>query len=255
VLLYEPDRTPFDLRFRLLGMDVRVHPLFWVVAAVLGWAHFTQPEPGMPGGGIAQLALWVACAFVSIVLHEMGHVLMGRAFGSDGHIVLYTFGGLAVGSTGVRARWQRIAVLAAGPGVQLLLWAFLWGLTHLPAMQQPLKDGVVLRVVLGMLLWINLYWPLLNLLPIWPLDGGQITREVCEGVSRSQGVVVSLWVSLIVSAVLAVNALLATKGQRLIPYMPVGTFMAIFFAMFAVGSYQALQVERTQKRFWDDHWH
>ena len=54
---------------------------------------------------------------------------------------------------------------------------------------------------------INLFWPLLNLLPIWPLDGGQITREVSTAVSRRQGLVVSLWISLIVSGFLALHAL------------------------------------------------
>ena len=29
--------TPYDLRFRLLGIPVRVHPMFWLVSAVLGW--------------------------------------------------------------------------------------------------------------------------------------------------------------------------------------------------------------------------
>src|SRR5579872_1495033 len=78
----EPDRTPYDLRWRMLGTDVRVHPFFWLFSAVLGWNEFSRP-----GGGVGYLALWVGCVFVSVLLHEFGHVFMGRLFGADAHIV------------------------------------------------------------------------------------------------------------------------------------------------------------------------
>ena len=68
--------------------------------------------------------------FVSILIHEFGHVWMGQAFGSRGHIVLYGFGGLAIGSNRLDSRWQRIAVSFAGPlaGFAFLgiLFAVLW---------------------------------------------------------------------------------------------------------------------------------
>jgi hypothetical protein len=49
--------------------------------------------------------------FISILVHELSHVLMGQAFGAYGHIVLYGFGGLAVGSNQLNVRWQRVAKL------------------------------------------------------------------------------------------------------------------------------------------------
>ena len=67
------------------------------------------------------LVLWIICVFVSILIHEMGHVLMGRLFGAEGHIVLYSFGGLAIGSKRLADRWQRIAVSFAGPLAQFIL--------------------------------------------------------------------------------------------------------------------------------------
>src|SRR5207302_5403914 len=63
---------------------------------------------------VSYLLIWIACTFVSILIHELGHVFMGRLFGSHGHIVLYSFGGLAIGSSALRSRWQRIAVYFAG---------------------------------------------------------------------------------------------------------------------------------------------
>ena len=37
MILNESNATPMDLRFRLFGTHVRVHPLFWLFAAVFGW--------------------------------------------------------------------------------------------------------------------------------------------------------------------------------------------------------------------------
>ncbi len=276
-MFLEPNPTPYDLRWRMLDTDVRVHPLFWLISAALGWSWFS-----MPGGNVGYLALWVFCCFVSILLHEFGHVLVGRLFGSYGHIVLYSFGGLAVGSSNVRARWQRVLVLLGGPGAQLLLWGALWAALYLlgragvvgagwvkltdprsPEAQQLLWS---LERVLGgggprplptavmMLFEINLFWPLLNLLPVWPLDGGQISRELCEGAWGSRGTSFALGTSLVVSGLLAAHCLLGYNGHRLLPKpVPEGDlYLAFLFAMLAAGSYLALQAESQKRRYWDD---
>lgn len=242
MLLADPPATPLDLRFRLFGTYVRVHPLFWLMCLLLGW-DFTKMRV-LSDNGMTELAVWTVACFLSILLHEFGHVWMGRIFGTDGHIVLHSFGGLAIGSNDLRRGWQRVLVSAAGPGIQLLLYGGLIGLMKLgysPEVRTPLWFLVLI------LLMINLYWPLLNLLPIWPLDGGQITREVCQGLSRQHGLLASLWISLVVSAVLAVNALLGQQGKGFIPYAPTSMWMAIFFALFAVGSWQGIQMERAAR--------
>src|SRR5262249_53158681 len=123
VLLYDPGGTPLDLRFRLFGTQVRVHPMFWLIMALLGWSGGGGV---LPGNGLGDTLVFVLCAFVSILLHEFGHVWMGRAFGARGHIVLHGMGGLAIGSADVPHRWQRILVSAAGPGIQLILYAAIY---------------------------------------------------------------------------------------------------------------------------------
>ncbi len=260
MLLYDPNATPLDLRFRVFGTHVRVHPLFWLVMGILGWGWTRQPV--LPGGGLGDVALWIFCCFLSVLLHELGHVWMGQAFGTHGHILLHSMGGLAIGASDVPHRWQRILISLAGPGIQLLLYAVLYGLLRAGLLPEALRENNALMLMLAMLLLINLAWPILNLLPIWPLDGGQVTREVCEAVSR-RGVVVALWISLVVSAGLAVYSLLAQSPEfrsqvvHWLGRLPLGyrgsIFMAIFFALFAVGSWQALQAETSRRRsYWDD---
>jgi Zn-dependent protease len=254
-MLAEPEPTTFDLRFRLFGTYVRVHPMFWLVTGLLGWGVTSRPL--LPGNGLGDLAVWVFCAFVSILLHEFGHVWMGRLFGSEGHIILYGMGGLAVGSNNLYDRWKRILVSFAGPGIQLVLFGLLWGTRtaglwpRLGAREESVGQLVVL-VVLAHLWVINLFWPILNLLPVWPLDGGMITREVCTGVSPSRGLLVSLWISLIVSVALAANALAAHFGYPgLIPYFD-GLYLAILFALFAYTAWQGIQYENSRRRSYDD---
>jgi hypothetical protein len=84
-MLGMPEPTPYDLRFRLLGIPVRVHPLFWLATAVLG-----------SGGSetLGPILIWIGCVFVSILVHEYGHGLMARLFRCRPSIVLYGLGGL-----------------------------------------------------------------------------------------------------------------------------------------------------------------
>jgi Zn-dependent protease len=260
VMLTDPGSTQFDLRFRLFQTPVRVHPFFWLCAAFLGWGITSNQNP-VTGSSVGDLGIWIGCVFVSILLHEFGHVFAFRAFGSDAEVVLYSFGGLAIPNREVRRRWQRIIVSAAGPGIQLVLFAALVGMIWagwLPRWGRG-QERTPLAFFLANMLVINLIWPLFNLLPIWPLDGGQISREVCEGVSRERGTLVALWISLLICAALAINELMGRFGEaplgHLTPYLRGGSmFNAIFFALLGYGSYEAIQVEQSRHRGWREDW-
>jgi len=249
VYLFEPARTQFDLNFRIFGIDVRVHPMFWLVTAILG-SSFEQL-------GIQYLVSWVVVAFFSVLIHELGHVLMGRMFGSFGHIVLYGFGGLAIGSSNLDRRWQRNLVYVAGPFAQFLLL----GIGFMGAIAYATKkEGVPepLMIVFRQFFFVNFFWPVLNLLPIWPLDGGRISRETFEWLMPQNGTATSLVVSMIVAGLLAVNSLAAASGKPIIPFLPGDMFMGLFFALFAVNNFQEWQMVRYRARHpWDserDEW-
>ena len=75
------------------------------------------------------------------------------------------------------------------------------------------------------MIWINLLWGLVNLLPIYPLDGGQATQVVLSQVDRRHGVRRAHIVSLVTAGVLAVLAASASRHDY---------FLAIFFGILAV---------------------
>ena len=182
------------IRFSLFGIPVEIQPFFWVTTALLGGALGARtPET------ILAMLLFVAAAFVSILIHELGHALTGlRHGGGRAEIQLNAFGGLAISHNCFLDRRQRLQMIAAGPGAG---FAFL--IVIIGALCLPFHDGDVLafcgRVLFGLrmdystpdlgifmgknlvvmllvthLLWINFWWGVLNLLPVMPLDGGQI---------------------------------------------------------------------------------
>jgi membrane-associated protease RseP (regulator of RpoE activity) len=243
-MFLEPNRTPYDLNWKMFGISVRVHPWFWLVALLLGW--------GWRRAGFDVLLLWVGCVFVSVLVHELGHVLMGRAFGSRGNILFYGFGGLAVGSNDLRIRWQRIAVLLAGPGAGFLLYGLVMTMERAV---QPDSLGRLAFFAIEFLIWINLYWGILNLLPVYPLDGGQISRELWQWILPENGARLALGLSIVVAGLLAVNALQIERTEQALPILDRipyvnqagGLYLALLFGMLAFYSFQALQVEGRRK--------
>jgi Zn-dependent protease len=262
VIFTQPQQSPYDWNFRIFNIPVQVSPWFWVVSAIMGWSSVHH--------GFQYLALWIGCVFVSILVHELGHVLTGRLFGAQGHIILYGFGGLAVGSNHLSDRTQRIAVVFAGPAagfiflgavllvfrmadpemVQQVLGSFYFFVLRLFGIDTG-RPGAIPELSLGSdflwnMLWINCLWGFLNLLPIWPLDGGQISRDFLGGLLAEAGVRFALILSGVVAGALALACLVLFKGQSL--YLP------FFFGILALGSFQALQQVQAQRRWAEEHW-
>src|SRR5260221_3686115 len=121
-MLGNVEPTPFDLKFSLFGIPVRVHPLFWVMAAVIGWR----------GKDVNLTFICVVCIFFSILIHELGHALTAQAFGWPPHIVLYSFGGYAsfIPAWG-HTTGRSILVLFAGPGAGFLFYAVIRGVEQM----------------------------------------------------------------------------------------------------------------------------
>jgi hypothetical protein len=242
--------TPYDLRFRFLGIPVRIHPLFWLVSVVLGWQDRNLPA----------VLLWVACVFVSILVHEYGHGLMSKAFNLSPSIVLWGLGGLCYSQGERQTPAQRLAVVLAGPGAGFLFCGLVMvvtsvvvGITPIEHLQvlgaliglQPLPANVLLKFhelfnveartnfffkAYGNLLWINVLWGLVNLLPMWPLDGGQATQVILSLIDRVRGQRWCHIVSLLVAGILAIVMITQTSDM----------FLSIFFASFAIINFQIL---------------
>ena len=224
-----PGPSPLDLVTRLGGTQVRITPWFWLSAVLLGWRAYSNDLGGVDAPGLFG---WCIVVFATILLHEMGHVWAFRRFGVQADVVLIAFGGLAVPRRSSRlTHGQQIVVSAAGPAAQLLLVLVMsllpWNwLGLLP----DNRFGAVAADMTLSLYWVSLFWAVLNLLPVFPLDGGWIARALLSMLLKSG----PFWadvIGLIVGGLVAYFAL--TKLQSLLA--------TILFAFFAYGHFRSLQ--------------
>lgn len=262
MFLSEPQTTQLDLNFRLFGVPVRVHPLFWVLAAVISYRD----------GDLPVLLLGMVVIFVSILVHEFGHVLAYRYYGRDAEVVLHMFGGLAIARGGGlwgrqasrsgrahhEAPWPRVVISFAGPLAGFILAAATLGAVYLsrdvvrwdaatlfgvpwPVWDPPyasfLFNGAIARILL-----VNVVWGVFNLLPIYPLDGGQISRALFTLGMRDtfEGVRRSLWLSIAtVVGLVALEYTLTGSGTSI-----------MMLALLGVGNFQELQAYQGWGRRW-----
>ena len=51
--------TQYDLRFRLLGVPVRIHPFFWLVSAIMGFQAYENDIPAVfSGWAVSSSRFW-----------------------------------------------------------------------------------------------------------------------------------------------------------------------------------------------------
>lgn len=243
-LFQQPPATQYDLRFNIAGIPVRVHPLFWLIALLLG-----------SSGDLLLLPVWVFVLFISILIHELGHAFAFRRFGQRSQIVLHFAGGLTIpepvswgsGWANVAlSRRQEIFISLAGPFAGFLFAALfiagvlilggsvtttrLLGFIPLPLSAVIPFGGRLIGWLVTLLLWVNVFWGLINLMPVQPLDGGNVARNIFIQYDPLDGVRKSLWLSVITGILLALVGLIAFRSL----------YMAFLFGFLAYQSYQSV---------------
>lgn len=186
-------------------MPVAVRGSFLLIAALIGFVGVGSAE---------QTIAWIVVVFVSILIHELGHALTARMYGAQVAIELNGLGGLT--------RWslpeveltpgRRSLIAAAGSAVGLLFG----GIVLLIAQFGPYPPLVTF--ILQSLIWVNVFWGLVNWLPIRPLDGGHLLESLLQKVAppnaellariiftatAAAALAVAIWQRLIFIAVLA----------------------------------------------------
>lgn len=169
------------------------------VGIVFGFALLTrQPLQGT----------WVVVLFLSILLHEWAHALAARAAGDTVlKITLHLLGGVTfrAGRGGPRWAWR---ITAAGPAVNVALAAGAWVAMYLGRNTLPWW-GLAL---LAQTFWANTILAAFNLLPIFPMDGGQLARmSLSKRLGAGAGARIALGLSLF--TLLAVGIWFVASGN------------------------------------------
>src|SRR6266550_3752231 len=158
--------------FRIAGVDVFLH-WSWFLVAAFEISGRTRTYSSLSWNILEYLAL-----FSIVLLHEYGHALACRQVGGIANrIVLWPLGGVAYVNPPARpgaTLWS----IAAGPLVNVVLAPILFGLllfAKSAGWAYTLPDAYrLIRAVLSIDIGLFVF----NMLPIYPLDGGQIFRSL-----------------------------------------------------------------------------
>jgi len=206
-------------RFQVIGFTVNVQTGFLFICGFFLLVGLTHNDP-----------LWDPISFcivmfVSILLHELGHALMCRRLKVPviGNVEIHGFGGHVTHRRSTAMNQLKISL--AGPGAGLafgLLWLFPYLYIDLPP---------VVSVIVWHILWINIGWSLINLIPMKPLDGGNALHSVLELYTNPGR---ADYVTAIVGFVLGI--LIAAAGWR-----TGRTFLGLIGVYVAFANAQAIQ--------------
>lgn len=204
----------------IFGFPLRVDPFFFVTAWLIGG----RQEPQW-------MVVWVVTVVVGVLAHELGHAFAGRRLGLQPWIRLMAFGGM----TGwmrprVLTPWQQIGISVAGPAVGIAV-----GGTALLAVLGGLfaeAPSSIVRIA-NYIVWVNLGWGVLNLLPILPLDGGHIASSLAEMVAGRRGRIAARAFSIVLTVAIGLWAV--TAGDW---------WILILCAVFTFANVQGLRAEK-----------
>lgn len=174
--------------FRFLNIPVYIHPSFWIFLIFFTNIYRSFSVESLIVGAVM---------FVSLLVHEYGHALTAYYFGARPSIILEAFGGRAQYNGAHITPKQHFLITLNGPLFESVLIFISYMLlksgmfTHSPKM----------TFFLYMTMRINIVWCLLNLIPMMPLDGGQLVRYFLEMKFGRQGFKISVIIGLLCAAV------------------------------------------------------
>ena len=162
------------------GIGIFIHATFSLLILFILLRHIL-------GGQSLQAALagvaFILVIFGCVVLHELGHALTARRYGiRTKDITLLPIGGLARLERMPDKPSQELSVALAGPAVNVVIAAGIYGVLHLMGSRPELEKltwvgGDFLNKVMAVNLWLAGF----NMLPAFPMDGGRVLRAVLAG--------------------------------------------------------------------------
>ncbi len=218
------------LNFRLLGIPVSIHPISWLMLLILGGGLGVDS-----GQQLAYVLLFVVAGMLCLLVHEMGHALVGRSLtGCLPGITIAGLGGSTFTPRLPHTRSGYFALVFAGPFASLLLgivggavfglqigdvgggvlFSLFVPLHALLPLQPPVSTLLAIQSAdLNPLLYsfylqlfmICVWWTIFNLLPIYPLDGGKLLGTLLN--NDRKACIIGLIFGGIISALCLLSAL------------------------------------------------
>ncbi len=189
------------MKFSIGRTPVQIFPMFFVLILAIGWLS-TSSIPGT--------IIWGVVILLSVLIHEMGHALTATFFGQKTRIELYGMGGMTYRLGKKIKLWQEFIIVMNGPIAGFMLCLLAIQLSQFI----PNKSDSFLNLGIHVAIYVNLFWTVINLIPILPLDGGHLLRIILEGIFGLRGVKISYFLSMLIAG--SISLLLFATGDLLI---------------------------------------
>jgi Zn-dependent protease len=232
---------------RVLGIPIVVSPYWFLVAAVLVYLYANSLDSTVSPSSTRYLvsAAFVVLLYGSVLIHELSHCAVARAFGlSVRRIILYPLGGFSEIEREPPTPLQEFAVSAAGPAISLVLAGLAALLTRV------VPDGLP-NLLIDQLFRANLLVAIFNLLPGLPLDGGRIFRA---GIWRLTGrplsaTIAAAWAGRVLAVALVAVPLALYRGQfASLLTSTYGLWLAFIAIFMWMQAGQAISAARVRQR-------
>jgi stage IV sporulation protein FB len=173
-------------------IPLTVTPQFWVMCVILGL---------LSSSTFFGLLYWIPAVFISVLVHELGHAIFSIFWGQRVRIELGPFGGATIlESKKELAPLKEFMVILMGP----LFGFLLAGLSFIFVQISASASVAFLQNFFGLLTVINIFWSIVNLLPVYPLDGGKIMGVLFENIFGRAGLRASFFLSVVFGVLFAI---------------------------------------------------
>ena len=232
---------------RPFGIPVHISPYWFLIAGFIVLRYAQDLASTLHGfTKFAVAVAFVVLLYASVLIHELSHSLVARAYGLPvRRILLYPLGGVSELEREPPTPWRAFAVSAAGPALSLALAAGGYGLTRVVSARD-----VVAYTLVFQLMWANVVIGIFNLLPGLPLDGGMMLRAAIWKVTRrpATATIAAAWAGRVLALGLFVLVLDPTVETRIGGDMATVLWLALIAAFMWTGAGQAIKAARFRER-------
>lgn len=198
-------------------IPITIQSFFWLFAALIGWLNSQS---------IIGTFVWIGIIFLSVLFHEFGHALTATLFRQQAQIQLVALGGLTTFQGPKLPFWKQFIIVLNGPLAGILLFFIASFFLYIPF------PPFILSII-GTIRLVNLFWSIVNLFPVIPLDGGQLLRIALEGFFGVKGFKASLLIGMIFAILVSFYFFLAQAF-----------LIGAFFFLFAFQSFDLWRKSR-----------
>jgi Zn-dependent protease len=231
---------------RPFGVPVFISPYWFLVAGLFVLFYASSLPAAVHPTGVRYLvaAAFVVLLYASVLVHELSHCVVARAFKlAVRRILLYPLGGFSEIEQEPPTPAREFLVSVAGPLTSLALAACGFGLNL------ALDPAGIPRVLIDQLILANLLVGVFNLLPGLPLDGGRILRSVVWKITGRPGTatIAAAWAGRGL-AVLLVVVPFGLVGSKVSLANSYGLWLAVIAVFMWISAGQSIRAAKVRDR-------